>query len=146
MIEFTEALSLVVSAARTLPAEMVPLARALGRTLARDIKAREDIPPFTKATMDGYAVRAEDTQQSAAEAGGAVELQVMEDLPAGRYARTSVGPGRAVRIMTGAPLPKGADAVVMVEDTEKSGRGVKVRRKVRWGGSRCGVMRCTVRR
>ena len=133
MIDYEDARAFVLSAAKTLPAESVSLAGALGRTLARDVKAREDIPPFTKATMDGYAVRAEDTQQSAAEAGSAVELQVMEDLPAGRYARTSVGPGQAVRIMTGAPLPRGADAVVMVEDTEESGRGVKVRRKVRPG-------------
>ncbi|NTU51997.1 MAG: hypothetical protein HGA94_06130, partial [Candidatus Aminicenantes bacterium] len=61
MIEYNDAQALVVSAARTLPAETVPLARALGRTLARDVKAREDIPPFTKATMDGFAVRAADT-------------------------------------------------------------------------------------
>ena len=139
MIEFTEALSLVVSAARTLPAETVPLARALGRTLARDIKAREDIPPFTKATMDGFAVRAADTSparaaaRNASAAVGPVELRIVEDLPAGRLARRALGPGQAARIMTGAPLPPGADAVVMVEDTERSDRVVIVRRAVRPG-------------
>jgi molybdopterin molybdotransferase len=134
MIEFAAARDLVVSAARTLPAETVPLARALGRTLARDVKAREDIPPFAKATMDGYAVRAADTRPMPI-AGGNVpsgprpaELRIVEDLPAGRLARRTLGPGQAARIMTGAPLPPGADAVVMVEDTERSDRGVIVRR------------------
>jgi len=138
MIEYKDALTLVLSAARTLPAETVPLARALGRTLARDVKAREAIPPFTKATMDGYAVRAADTRP-VAEAGAApgrpspVALTVVEDLPAGRLSRRPLGPGQAARIMTGAPLPGGADAVVMVEDTEKSDRGVVIRRAVRPG-------------
>jgi molybdopterin molybdotransferase len=128
MIEFTEARALVLAAVKTLPAETVPLARALGRTLARDVKAREAIPPFTKATMDGYAVRAADTV-----AAPAVELAIVEDLPAGRLSRRALGPMQAARIMTGAPLPESADAVVMVEDTERSARGVLVRRAVRPG-------------
>jgi molybdopterin molybdotransferase len=78
--------------------------------------------------MDGYAVRAVDTRPEAA--GRAAELRVIEDLPAGRVSRRAIGPGRAVRIMTGAPLPKGADAVVMVEDTEKAGDRVKIFRAV----------------
>ena len=133
MIDYEEALAFVLSAAKALPAESVPLADALGRTLARDVRAREAIPPFTKATMDGYAVRAEDTRRSAAAADGAIALEVVEDLAAGRRSRKTVGPGQAVRIMTGAPLPGGADAVVMVEDTEAAGRVVKVRREVRPG-------------
>jgi molybdopterin molybdotransferase len=129
MIEFEEARALVLSALKTRPPESVLLAEALGRTLARDIEARENIPPFDKATMDGYALKAEDVRTAGKEA--AVELEVLEDLPAGRVSRRSVGRGQAVRIMTGAPLPKGADAVVMVEDTERSGGRVKVRRTVR---------------
>jgi len=78
--------------------------------------------------MDGYAVRASDTRPEAA--GRSAELAVIEDLPAGRISRKAIGPGQAVRIMTGAPLPKGADAVVMVEDTEKSGTRVKIFRAV----------------
>jgi molybdopterin molybdotransferase len=128
MIEYTEARALVLAAVKALPAETVPIARALGRTLARAVKAREAIPPFTKATMDGYAVRAADTL-----AAPAVELTIVEDLPAGRIARRALGPGQAARIMTGAPLPAGADAVVMVEDTEPSARGVAVRAAVRPG-------------
>jgi molybdopterin molybdotransferase len=129
MINHEEARALVLSALKTRPPESVLLAEALGRTLARDIEAPENIPPFTKATMDGYALRAEDIR--AAGKDESVGLDVLEDLPAGRVSRRSVGPGQAVRIMTGAPLPKGADAVVMVEDTERSGGRVKVRRAVR---------------
>ena len=128
MIEFAEARTLVLSAVKTLPAETVPLPRALGRTLARDVKAREPVPPFTKATMDGYAVRAADTVPAPA-----VELTIVEDLPAGRLSRRALGPMQAARIMTGAPLPDAADAVVMVEDTEPSDRGIVVRRAVRPG-------------
>ena len=131
MIDHEEARGLVLSAVRALRAETVRLADAPGRTLARDIRAREDVPPFTKATMDGYAVRADDTRPAGGSA--AVELEVIADLAAGRFSRKPVGPGRAVRIMTGAPLPKGADAVVMVEDTAKRGARVEVRRAVRAG-------------
>ncbi len=133
MIEYTDARALVLGAAKALPSERVPLARALGRTLARDVRAREDIPPFTKATMDGYAVRAADTRPSGSGIGGDAKLEVLADLPAGRLSPKTVGRGQAVRIMTGAPLPAGADAVVMVEDTESHGRSVKVRLKVKPG-------------
>ena len=129
MIDYKDARALVLSTLKTRPLESVLLAEGLGRSLAREVRARENIPPFTKATMDGYALRAEDTQ--AAGRDHTVELEVTEDLPAGRLSRKFVGPGQAARIMTGAPLPKGADAVVMVEDTEKSGGRVKVRRAVR---------------
>lgn len=130
MIEYADARARVIAAAEALPAETVPLAEALGRTLARDVKAREAIPPFSKATMDGFAVRAADTRAAGPRAGRSVSLEVLADLPAGRPSRKTVGPGQAIRIMTGAPLPRGADAVVMVEDTESSGRTVRVRRAV----------------
>ncbi|MCU0244455.1 MAG: molybdopterin molybdotransferase MoeA [Acidobacteria bacterium] len=133
MIEYAEARSLVLAAAQALPSESVPLAAALGRTLARDVSAREPVPPFTKATMDGYAVRAADTRPAGAGPDVAVTLEVLEDLPAGRRSRRAVGPGQAVRIMTGAPLPAGADAVVMVEDSEARGGRVVLRRAVRPG-------------
>jgi len=128
MIDYTDALRRVVARAKPLAAESVPLTGSLGRTLAQNVRARAPIPPFAKATMDGYAVRAEDTRPEAA--GQSAELAVIEDLPAGRISRRAIGPGQAVRIMTGAPLPKGADAVVMVEDTEKAGTRVKILRAV----------------
>jgi len=131
MIDYEDARRLVLESAKSAAAESVPLIEALGRTLARDIKAGEDIPPFAKATMDGYAVRAADT--GPVEQSGSVELDVTEDLPAGRVSRRTLGFGQAVRIMTGAPLPKGADAVVTVEDTEKDGTKVKISRAVRPG-------------
>jgi molybdopterin molybdotransferase len=131
MIEYPQARELVLAAARKRPAEDVPLSKALGRTLAREVKAREDIPPFTKATMDGYAVRAEDTRPGPERTD--VRLEVLADLPAGQVPRKAVGHGQAVRIMTGAPLPAGADAVVMVEDTASDERAVVIRRAVRAG-------------
>jgi len=133
MIEYPDARSFVLKAARTLPSESVPLAAAMGRTLARNVEARENIPPFTKATMDGYAVRAADTHPPAKGHEEAVSLEVLEDLPAGRRSRKTVGAGQAVRIMTGAPLPAGADAVVMVEHSEKREDRVVLRREVRPG-------------
>ena len=128
MIDYADALRRVVAGARPLAAEPVPLTGSLGRTLAQDIRARAPIPPFAKATMDGYAVKAGDTRPGTN--GQSVELAVIDDLPAGRVSRKALGSGQAVRIMTGAPLPKGADAVVMVEDTEKAGTQVKIFRAV----------------
>jgi len=128
MIDYADALRRVVAKAKPLPAESVRLTASLGRTLAQSVRARAPIPPFSKATMDGYAVRAADTRPEAA--GRAAELVVIEDLPAGRISRRAINPGQAVRIMTGAPLPKGADAVVMVEDTAKARDRVKIFRAV----------------
>jgi molybdopterin molybdotransferase len=128
MIEYREALREILGRAKPLGAETVPLAEAAGRTLAVALRAAEPVPPFAKATMDGYALRAADTR--AKQGANRVSLDVIEDLPAGRQGRRPVGPGQAVRIMTGAPLPKGSNAVVMVEDTEKSGAKVIVREVV----------------
>jgi len=128
MIDFADALRRVIFRAKPLAAQSVPLTGSLGRTLAQNVRARAPIPPFAKVTMDGYAVRADDSRPDAA--GQAAELAVIEDLPAGRISRRAIGRGQAVRIMTGAPLPKGADAVVMVEDTEKAGTRVKIFRAV----------------
>jgi molybdopterin molybdotransferase len=128
VIDYADAFRRVIARAKPLTQESVPLAESLGRTLAQNIRARAPIPPFAKATMDGYAVRAGDAQPGAS--GRAVELEVIEDLPAGRISRKALRSGQAVRIMTGAPLPKGADAVVMVEDTEKAGNRVRIFRGV----------------
>jgi len=131
MIEYRNALREVLRRVRPLGAETVPLAEAAGRTLAADLRAAEPVPPFAKATMDGYAVRAADTRTSVSK--GRVRLSVIEDLPAGKTSRKRIGRGQAIRIMTGAPLPKGADAVVMVEDTETAGSDVIIRDPVSAG-------------
>ena len=130
-VDYEAAVRDIVVRAKPLGREIVPLAESLGRTLAANARARQPIPPFSKATMDGYAVRAADTTPRSG--AGAVDLAVLEDLPAGRVSRKAVGAGQAVRIMTGAPLPKGADAVVMVEHTEKTGTRVKIGRPVNPG-------------
>jgi len=131
MTSYEEALKKVLDKTSPLGTEEVDLLRSLGRVLAEDAVAREPIPPFRKATMDGYAVRTEDLKDASEDSP--VVLEVIEDLPAGRIAKETVKPKTAIRIMTGAPLPKGADAVVMVEDTKKKGKKVFFWKKPRVG-------------
>jgi molybdenum cofactor synthesis domain-containing protein len=100
-------------------ATTVPVRDALGLVLAADVVAGERVPPFANTAMDGYAVRAADSGRATADAP--VRLRVVGDLPAGHAPTVPVGPGDAVRIMTGAPIPDGADAIVMVERTERVG-------------------------
>jgi len=95
--------------------EPIPVAQALGRVLARDIAAAVTLPPWDNSAMDGYAVRAADTQ--AATEGAPIRLVIAGEVPAGGAPDRSVEPGSAVRIATGAPIPPGADAVVPVEQT-----------------------------
>jgi molybdenum cofactor synthesis domain-containing protein len=97
----------------------VPLSEARGLVLAEPIVATEPVPPFANTAMDGYALRAADT--AGATADDPVALRVVADIPAGHAATIPVGPGEAMRIMTGAPMPDGADAIVMVERTRRDG-------------------------
>ncbi|MCC6446518.1 MAG: molybdopterin molybdotransferase MoeA [Armatimonadetes bacterium] len=115
MISVDEALRHILDRVHPLEAVSCGLLDALGRTLAEDIFATEPIAPFDNSAMDGYALIASDTLGATPE--HPVRLSVLEDLPAGKVARHSVAPGSAIRIMTGAPVPGGADAVIMVEDT-----------------------------
>src|SRR5690242_15942489 len=107
-----------------LPAEEVPLARARGRVLAEALVAGVALPPFDNSAMDGYAVRAADVTGATDDAP--VTLPVAADIPAGRTDVPALEPGTAHRIMTGAPLPPGADAVVQVEHTDGGGERVRV--------------------
>ena len=103
---------------------------ARGLVLAEDVVASEPVPPFANTAVDGYAIRAIDT------ASGSAELEVIGEVAAGAVAQESVVPGTAIRIMTGAPIPEGCDAVVMVEDTERVGADrVRVHRSVEVGAS-----------
>ena len=95
-----------------------------------DVVAAEPVPPFANTGMDGYAVRAADT------AAAPVRLRVVGELPAGRAPTIPVGAGEAIRIMTGAPMPDGADAVVMVERTHRDGDDVVVDEAARAGRAR----------
>lgn len=114
----------ILGAVPTLPAVALPLSEVVGLATASPVTADESVPPFANSAMDGYAVRAWDTE-GASESSPAV-LRVVGDLPAGRVPDVTVGAGEAVRIMTGAVVPDGADAVVMVEVTTSSGDEVRV--------------------
>jgi molybdopterin molybdotransferase len=133
MLTCLEALQRVLDSVAMSPARRVPLDEAPGLVAAEDVLAADPVPPFTNSGMDGFAVRGADIAGATAEAP--VHLRVLEDVPAGRVAGRMVAPGTALRIMTGAPLPAGADAVVPVEGTESAGDDVEVRRSVREGAN-----------
>lgn len=127
-----EALALILEAAEPLPVERVPLAEALGRAAAEDLVAAEPVPPFTNAAMDGYALRAEDTAGACPEHPS--RLAVAGALPAGTSDAPTVAPGTAWRILTGAPIPPGADAVVPQEKVIRDGDTLVVTHPVKAGG------------
>lgn len=108
--------------------EQVALLEAVGRILAEEVYASMDVPPFARAAMDGYAVRAEDTFGAGNFSPKILEL--IEVIHAGESAHRSVLPGSCIQVATGAPMPDGADAVVMVEDTELDSTTVKVYKPV----------------
>ncbi len=108
--------------------EQVALLEAVGRVLAEEVTAKMDVPPFARAAMDGYAVRAEDT--FGAGNFSPKLLEIIEVIHAGETANKEVRPGTCIQVATGSPMPPGADAVVMVEDTELDGGRVKVYKPV----------------
>jgi molybdenum cofactor synthesis domain-containing protein len=99
--------------------ERIRVLDANGRVLAQDVAAGADVPPFSRAAMDGYAVRAADT--AGASRQSPAPLRCIEQTFTGQISRQSVGPGQCIEVATGAPLPSGADAVVIVEDTNTTG-------------------------
>ncbi|NNF10352.1 MAG: molybdopterin molybdotransferase MoeA [Acidimicrobiia bacterium] len=115
-----EAQRQVLETVRVLPVVETALADCLGLVLAEDVRATHPIPPFDNSAMDGYAVRAADVEAVP------VTLTVVEDVAAGRAPDRSVGSGEAIKIMTGAPMPPGADTVIRVEDTEQAGDRVTI--------------------
>ena len=122
MLSVDQAIESILRHAQPLPARSTPLPWALGWTLAEDVHADIDLPPFDKALMDGYAVRSVDLSEP-----GEHRLRVVEEITAGRMPSRSISEGEAARIMTGAPLPLGADAVVMVEHSRSEGPTVILR-------------------
>ena len=121
MIPVAEALARITAAFAPLSAEQVGLANALGRVLAADLVSRRTQPPVAVSAMDGYAVRAQDTSSVP------VVLTRIGEAPAGSAFEGVVGPGETVRIFTGGPVPKGADAIVIQEDTEVDGARITVK-------------------
>ncbi|BBK37315.1 molybdopterin molybdenumtransferase MoeA [Allostella sp. ATCC 35155] len=121
MISVEEARNRVLAGIQPLPAEQVVLTDALGRVLAEDLVARTTQPPAAVSAMDGWAVRAEDVATVPA------RLRITGYVAAGRPFDGAVGPGEAARIFTGAPVPAGADAIVIQEDADRDGDFVRVR-------------------
>ena len=133
MLHYLEARHQVIEAVRrraTRPAaEVVPLEASLGRVLAEEVSADRDYPPFDRSTRDGFAVRAADLGQVPA------TLKCLGEIKAGEAFPGTVASGECVQIMTGAPVPAGADAVVMIEHTELKGEQVVVKRSVERGAN-----------
>jgi molybdopterin molybdotransferase len=127
MITVDQALSIVMNTIGPLASEAVPLDDALGRVLAEDVTSDMDLPPFDRARMDGYAVRSADVTTAP------VTLRVIGEIAAGATFQGRIGPGEAVKIFTGAPLPAGSDAVQKVEVTEFSEQSVEIREPVKPG-------------
>ena len=115
MIPLSDAQRLVWGAMQRLGVVSIDHREAVGLVLAEDVVASEDVPPFDNSAVDGYAVRAEDVTSNE------TELQVIDTVAAGRASAKTIGAGESIRIMTGAPIPLGATAVVMVEDSERLG-------------------------
>jgi len=124
MISVEEALDRILSYIQPLGYEKVSLLEAMGRVIAEDIYAHRDIPPLDNSGMDGYAVRSEDLQHASSH--HPVRLEVIEALPAGFISKKKVEKEQAIRIMTGAPIPKGADTVVPVEESKQDDRFVLI--------------------
>jgi molybdopterin molybdotransferase len=121
LISVEQALESILKNISVLEAEEAPILSCLGQVLAEDVLSEINIPPLDNSAMDGYAVRADDTRGASRESPRL--LRVIDTVTAGSVSRATVEPGTAVRIMTGAPIPSGADAVVKFEDTDQSERG-----------------------
>ncbi|MGH2650916.1 MAG: molybdopterin molybdotransferase MoeA [Actinomycetota bacterium] len=128
MLSVEEALDRVLTVIPMLGSETVELSAALGRVLAESVVAGRDLPPWDNSSMDGYALRAQDTV--AASADRAARLRLLGDVPAGAVADRAVGVGEAYRVLTGAPIPPGADAVIPQEDARREDGAIVVSRPV----------------
>lgn len=134
-LKVSEAQQIIIDAIGTMGMESVALAQSLGRVLGEDVRANRDQPPYDVSAMDGYALRSADVANSP------VTLEVIEDIKAGDMPSKTVQAGQCARIMTGAPLPQGADAVLRVEDTQALSDGrvqincsVKIGNDIRYRG------------
>jgi len=123
-ISLEEALEHIRNAVQPTDAESVALDASLGRVLAEDVRSPLDLPPWDNSAMDGFAVRAADI--AGASTSAPARLRLTESVPAGGFASRAVGPGEAIKIMTGAPVPEGADTVVRVEHTVEADDVVEV--------------------
>lgn len=121
MLSVAQALEKLLAALVPFPVTEVPLDEVAGLCLANDIVCPTDSPPFDKSLMDGYAIRSSDVR------AGLSDFRVIEVITAGQVPTLPVGPGEASQIMTGAPMPSGADTVIKVEETERNGERVSIK-------------------
>ena len=131
MITVAEALDQILQTIHPLGLERVTILDALDRVLGEDVTAYRNIPPKDNSAMDGYALRFQDT--TGASPDHPVLLEVVEDIPAGAIPQKSITAGQSARIMTGAPIPEGADSVLKMEDTEKDGQKVRITAATQYG-------------
>ncbi len=131
MLSYEQALQEILRHARRIAARKTPIEDAVGRILAEDIFSRIDMPPFDKSAMDGYALRSFDTTNIP------VQLKCLGTIQAGEVFNQSLKPCCCIKIMTGAPIPQGADSVAMVEDTLQHESQVLVKRSVKPGENVC---------
>ena len=124
-LTIAEASERMLAEIRPLAIERVPLRQALGRVLAEDIAATVTMPPWSNSSMDGYAVRSADI--TPVMTGARVKLRVVGTIAAGDFAKKPLKRGEAMRIMTGAPIPNGADSVIRKEDTDGGSKSVEIR-------------------
>ena len=125
-LKASEAQRVILDAVIAMGTETVKLEQSVGRVLAQEIRANRDLPPYDVSAMDGFALRSADV------AGGPAELTVIEDIKAGDLPTQTVVAGQCARIMTGAPVPPGADAVIRVEDTQEvSANRVQINKSVK---------------
>ena len=124
LIPLEEAVNKILSQIAVLDDESVPLTQTLGRALSHEVKATQLLPPFDNSAMDGYAVRAQDTQGAALDSPSVLPIQAV--IAAGHPAEQPLKPGHAMRIFTGAPIPQNADSVVIQENTSTAGDQVKI--------------------
>jgi molybdopterin molybdotransferase len=120
MITAAEASAIILRHTPRMPFEAMPLMQALGSVASDDIVATITHPPWRNASMDGYAVRAQDITTTP------VALRVVDHVVAGRFPSREIGPGEAAKVMTGAPVPNGADSVIRFEDTSNGTRIVEI--------------------
>ncbi len=118
-VSLEEALAILLDKTTDVGQKNNNLTDTIGRILSEDIFAQEDVPPFPRSPYDGFAFRTDDTMDACPETP--VILEVIEEVPAGYTAKNAVGRGQAIKILTGAPIPEGADAVCKFEETSLAG-------------------------
>ena len=134
-VELEQAIQIIRDKVAVMGTEIVPLSEARGRILARQIVAEENVPPFDRSPYDGFAFRAKDLEEASKE--HPVTLRIIEEVPAGKAPERKISKGEAIKILTGAPIPEGADAVERYEVTEFNEKEVTFFEPVKSGSNIC---------